>query len=275
MNRTDIENIEINLLLEAIFQRYGYDFRRYARASIERRVRQLLPKCGCATISELIPKLLYDESFFAPLVHEFSITVSEMFRDPTVYRRLRETVVPLLKTYPFVKIWHAGCASGEEVYSLAILLQEEGLYDRATIFATDFNDAALDQAREGIYALETVQQFTANYQQAGGIRSFSEYYHAHYEAIALDEALKRNITFANHNLVTDGVFGEMHLILCRNVLIYFNKELQNRVLQLFRDSLVRGGFLCLGSKESLLFSAIQTDLKPIDEQARIYQKTTA
>jgi chemotaxis protein methyltransferase CheR len=275
MKRNDIENIEITLLLEAIFQRYGYDFRSYARASIERRVRHFLPKCGCATISELIPRLLHDESFFEPLVHEFSITVSEMFRDPTVYRRIREKVVPFLKTYPFVKIWHAGCASGEEVYSLAILLKEEGLYDRATIFATDFNDSALEQARQGIYALETVQQFTSNYQQAGGTRSFSEYYHAHYEAMAIDETLKRNITFANHNLATDGVFGEMHLILCRNVLIYFNKELQNRALKLFRDSLARGGFLCLGSKESLLFSDVQTDLKPIDEKARIYQKTTA
>jgi chemotaxis protein methyltransferase CheR len=272
MKRHEIENIEITLLLEAIFQRYGYDFRSYARASIERRVRHFLPKAGCATISAMIPKLLYNESFFEPLVREFSITVSEMFRDPSVYRSIREKVIPLLKTYPFVRIWHAGCASGEEAYSLAILLKEEGLYDRATIFATDFNDGALDQAKEGIYALDTVQQSTANYQKAGGSRSFSEYYHARYEAMAINPALKKNITFANHNLVTDGVFSEMHFILCRNVLIYFNKELQNRVLNLFRDSLAYGGFLCLGSKESLLFSDVARDFKPVDESARIFQK---
>ena len=272
MKETEIESIEMALFLEAIFERYGYDFRCYARASIERRIRQLLQKSGCNTISEMIPKLLHNESFLEQLLQWFSITVTEMFRDPLMYRCIREQVVPLLKTYPFIKIWHAGCATGEEAYSLAILLKEEGLLNKATIFATDFNDFALDKAKYGIYDLDNIKQFTRNYQQAGGTRSFSEYYHAHYESMAINQSLKRNITFANHNLVTDSVFGDMHLILCRNVLIYFDKELKNRVLNLFSDSLVRGGYLCLGSKESLQFSDVQDHFKAIDEKWRIYQK---
>lgn len=273
MRSNEIESIAITLLLEAIFERYGYDFRGYARASIERRVRHFLPQSGCDTVPEMIPRVLYDECFFERLVREFSITVTEMFRDPHVYRSIREKVVPLLHTYPFVRIWVAGCATGEEAYSLAILLKEEGLYDRATLFATDFNDAALDKAKEGIYALEHIRQSTANYQQAGGTLSFSEYYHAQYGAVAIHPSLKKNLTFANHNLVTDGVFGEMHVILCRNVLIYFDKTLQNRVLKLFTDSLVHGGYLCLGSKESLRFLDVQDHFKAIDEKGRIYQKT--
>lgn len=268
----EIEDIEIDLLLEAIFRRYGHDFRHYARASVERRIRQYLPKSGCGTISELIPKLIHDEAFFAGFLGQFSITVTEMFRDPSVYRSLREKVLPVLKTYPFVKVWHAGCASGEEAYSLAILLKETGLYDRTTIYATDYNDLILDKAREGIYNLEGMKLFTQNYQSSGGKGSLSEYYHAQYGAIAVDQMLRRNITFANHNLVTDGVFSETHLILCRNVLIYFDRELQDRVLELFRDSLIRGGFLCLGSKESIQFSAVRNDFRTFDDKSKIYQK---
>lgn len=272
MDRNKIEAIEISLLLDAIFERYGYDFRCYARASIERRVRHFLRTSGCKTISEMIPKLLHQEAFFGKLVQDFSITVTEMFRDPLAYRSIRRNVVPVLKTYPFIKIWHAGCSSGEEAYSLAILLQEANLYDRATIFATDFNDVVLEKAGEGIYALDDIKQFTSNHQRSGGTKSLSEYYHASYGAVAINQSLKENITFANHNLVTDGVFGEMHLILCRNVLIYFDRTLQNRVLSLFNDSLIQGGFLCLGSKESLQFSDVQDHFKAIDGKWRIYQK---
>lgn len=272
MKKTDIENMEITLLLEAMFMRFGYDFRHYSRASIERRVRQFQGKSGGSRISEMIPKLFYDESFFEVFVREFSITVTDMFRDPFVYLSIRKNVVPILKTYPFVKIWHAGCATGEEAYSLAIVLKEEGVYDRTTLFATDFNDAALDVAKKGIYALDDARKFTANYQAAGGRSSFSEYYHARYQAMALNKALAENITFANHNLVTDSVFGEMHLIICRNVLIYFDKALQDRVLNLFCDSLVHGGILCLGTKESLKFSTVGNRFQTIDEDARIYRK---
>jgi chemotaxis protein methyltransferase CheR len=270
--KEDIEKIELNLFLEALFQRYGYDFRHYAEASVRRRVRHLLAKSGYSRISEMIPRLLLDEAFSQTAIHDFSITVTEMFRDPRFYCSIRQNVVPYLKTYPFIKVWLAGCATGEEVYSLAILLEEEGLYDRATIFATDLNEAVLEKAKEGIYALKDIRQYTTNYQKAGGARPFADYYHAQYESAIMDQSLKRNVTFASHNLVTDGVFGEMHLIFCRNVLIYFDKTLQNRVLRLFADSLNYGGFLCLGSKETLQFSDVAERFKVIDEREKIYQK---
>ena len=272
MNPDDVESIEIDLLLEAVFRRYGHNFRNYARASVGRRIRQFLPKAGCQNISQLIPRILYDEDFFAGFLIQFSIPVTEMFRDPPVYRCLKHSVAPVLKTYPSVRIWHAGCATGEEAYSLAILLLEEGLYDKATIYATDFNDGVLQKAKEGIFDLEQIQHYSRNYQAFGGRRSFSEYYHAEYGAVLLDHGLKRHITFANHNLVTDGVFTEAHLILCRNVLIYFDRQLQDRVLTLFRDSLVRGGFLCLGTKETLQFSGVKDDFVAVDEKAKIYKR---
>jgi chemotaxis protein methyltransferase CheR len=268
----DIEDIEINLFLEAIFQRYGYDFRHYARASVKRRVQRLLEITGCTRVTEMIPRLLYDEGFSQTAIQGFSIAVTEMFRDPDFYRAFRQTVVPYLKTYPYLRVWHAGCAMGEEVYSLAIVLQEEGLYERATIFATDYNDAVLDKAREGIYSLKDMRQYSLNYLSAGGIRSFADYYHAKYELAIMDPALKRRITFASHNLATDGVFSEVQVIFCRNVLIYFDKDLQQRVLGLFAASLAPGGFLCLGSKESLQYSAAIDQFKTIDERASIYQK---
>jgi chemotaxis protein methyltransferase CheR len=269
---TEIEEIEVNLLLEAIFQRYGHDFRNYARASIDRRVRQFLVNEGLASVSELIPRLLRDESFFQGLLASFSITVTEMFRDPEVYHSLREKVVPYLKTYPYIKVWHAGCSTGEEAYSLAILLKEEGIYDKAILFATDFNDRALENAKEGIYPIDKMQKSISNYNESGGIRPFSDYYHAGYGSIVMDGTLKERITFANHNLVCDGVFGEMNLILCRNVLIYFDQALQQRVLNLFNDSLPHGGFLCLGNKETLQFSDLCEQYKVIDKKAKIYQK---
>lgn len=272
MKEQQIEAIEINLLLEAIYQRYGYDFRRYARASIKRRINYSLNRFGFTRISDLTRMLLRDEKFFEELLGNFAVSVTEMFRDPDFYKVIRNGIVPYLETYPFVKIWHAGCASGEEAYSLAILLKEEGLYDRATIFATDIYDDVLSNAREGIYSLAQMKKYTANYQKAGGRRSFSNYYHARYDSAIMDKSLAKNLTFAKHNLVTDSVFGEMHMILCRNVLIYFDTSLQNQVLKLFNDSLIHGGFLCLGTKESLRFTDVDRNFKEINDRAKIYQK---
>jgi len=273
MRKEEVEDLEVALLLEAIHRRYGHDFRSYSRVSIKRRIRNVLGRTKLGTISEMISAVIHDESFFEEVLHDLSITVTEMFRDPEFFRSLRKQIIPYLKTHPYVRIWHAGCATGEEVYSLAIVLEEEGFYERTTIFATDFNDTALSKAREGIYPLEKMKEFTANYQRAGGTGSFAQYYHAGYDAVILEPSLRKNITFANHNLVTDGVFSEMHLVICRNVLIYFDKTLQNRVLQLFRDSLVHGGILALGSKESLQFSEVANDFKTLSEKWKIYQKT--
>jgi chemotaxis protein methyltransferase CheR len=194
-----------------------------------------------------------------------------MFRDPWFFMTLRKKVIPFLRTFPFINVWQAGCATGEEVYSLAILLKEEGLYDRTRIYATDFNDAALERAKTRIYPLDRIKEYSVNYQKAGGQKSLANYYRARYQSIILDAALLDNITFANHNLATDGVFAEMHLILCRNVLIYFDRNLQNRVLSIFRDSLCYNGFLCLGSKETLQFSAVQPDFVEFATKERIYQ----
>jgi chemotaxis protein methyltransferase CheR len=269
----DIEKIEIELFLEALYQRYGFDFRSYAKSSVRRRVRHLLAQTSFDHISDMISGILYDEAFAEKSIYDFSITVTEMFRDPGFYHTIREKITPYLQTFPFIKIWVAGVSTGEEVYSLAVLLKEEELYDRATIYATDYNDKALQIAREGIYPLKAMQQYTANYHKAGGCCSFADYYHTQYEMAVINPALKTNITFANHNLVTDGVFGAMHMILCRNVLIYFNKVLQNKVLQQLAKSLVYGGFLCLGTKETLRFTDIVAEFKVVNDQFRIYQKS--
>ncbi len=271
---TNIEQIEIDLLLEAIFRCYGYDFRGYARASLERRLRLFLSSSGCSSISAMIPRLLNDEAFFTVMAQHFSIAVTELYRDPFVYRAIREKIVPLLRTWPHIKVWVAGCATGEEAYSLAILLKEEGLYDRVTLYATDFNDQAISTAAEGIYDIKHIQQASRNYQKAGGTASFSEYYQANYDSALIMPALKKRIVFSCHNLATDGVFGDMQLVLCRNVLIYFNRELQNRALKLMTDSLVSGGFLCLGTKEDLRFSQVYERYEVVDERAKIYKRCT-
>lgn len=268
----ELEEIEIDLLLEAIFRRYGYDFRDYARGSVRRKVRAMTKRLDVTRLSELIPRLLHDQALFGAMVGAFSTPVTEMFRDPPFFAFLREAVVPYLKTYPFVRIWLAGCATGEEAYSLAILLKEEGLGERATVFATDFVDASLSQAREGIYPLRAMKTNIMNYQQAGGKQLFSDYYHADYDSVIMDARLRENITFANHNLVTDGVFGEMHLILCRNVLIYFNSTLQRRVLDLFHQSLLHGGFLALGSKESLRRHGFNDRFEELEPTWKIYRR---
>jgi chemotaxis protein methyltransferase CheR len=272
MKANDIERIEVDLLLEAIYRRWGYDFRSYARSSIMRRIRQFLSDKGFSKVSEMIPRVLDDREFFSKLVRYFSIPVTEMFRDPFVYQAVRENVIPLLRTWPHFKVWHAGCATGEEVYSLAILLREEGIYGRATIYATDFNDEVLDKAREGIYDMQRIREATKNYHQAGGKASFADYYHAGYDSAAMDASLKERIVFSTHNLASDSVFGEMHLVFCRNVLIYFGRELQNRALGLFTESLVHGGFLCLGTKEDLRFTNFSNRYQVIDKAARIYRK---
>jgi chemotaxis protein methyltransferase CheR len=272
MDEPQLEDIEIDLFLEAIYRRYGYDFCHYSRATIRRRVRNILRKFERSSATEMIPDLLHDEQLAQKVIHEFSITVTEMFRDPEFYRTVRQQVVPYLKTYPFLRAWVAGCATGEEVYSLAIVLHEEGIYDRTKIFATDFNETALAKAQDGIYLLKDLQQYTINYQRAGGLRSFSEYYLADYESAIIHQGLKSNLTFASHNLATDGVFGEVQLIFCRNVLIYFDRVLQNRVLGLLTDSLSRGGFLCLGTKETLDFSPVAEQYKVVNAEEKIYQK---
>lgn len=272
MNEQGLREIELDLLLEGIQRRHGYDFRHYARASLRRRVASLMAKFDFEHVSEIIPRVLRDDAVFNHFLKEMSITVTEMFRDPLFYAALRKKVVPHLRTYPRVKIWHAGCATGEEVYSMAILLEEEGLYQRAQIYATDFNNASLDTAKEGIYPLDRMQKFMANHNKSSPKGSFADYYHASYDAAKMSDSLREGITFANHNLVTDGVFGEMNVIVCRNVLIYFDKNLQDRVLKLFRDSLCHRGFLCLGSKESLQFSEVAEEFEVVSDRQRIFRK---
>ncbi|MCP4396361.1 MAG: protein-glutamate O-methyltransferase CheR [bacterium] len=270
--KIETQDLEIQLLLEAIYLKYGYDFRDYARASVKRRILHRMNLSDLQNLAEMQHKVLYDTEFFERLLLDMSINVTEMFRDPLFYRALRTEVLPILGTYPFVKIWHAGCSTGEEAYSMAILLREEGLYERAQIYATDFNDLVLQKAKEGIYPVESVKEYTLNYQRAGGKAAFVDYYTAHHHSIILDRSLKKNIVFANHNLETDGVFGEMHLILCRNVMIYFNRELQDRVIHLFHKSLCRHGILSLGSKESIRFSAHVKHFEDLAADEKIYRK---
>lgn len=266
------EFLEIKLLLEAIFLKYGYDFRDYAGAHIRRRIEHRRGLEGLSTFTEMIHKVLYDEAFFNRLLLDFSINVTEMFRDPWFYKTVREQVIPHLKTYPFIKVWHAGCSAGQEVYSMSIVLEEEEMKERTQTYATDINELILEKAKSGIYPIDVVREYTSNYMESGGKNSFSDYYMADDKNVILKSSLREKILFSSHNLVTDSVFGEMHVIFCRNVIIYFNKELQNRVLQLFYDSLVPGGFLCLGSKESLEFTTFADYFEVVAEKEKIYRK---
>ena len=268
-----LEEIELELFVRALRLRHGYDFSQYAPASLTRRVRQHAQAHGTGTISALTARVLHEPEFVFPVLEGLSVPVSDMFRDPPVFRALREQVLPVLASYPRINIWQAGCASGQEVYSLAILLEEAGLYERCQIYATDFNPAALKRAQEGIYPAKEAQGWSRNYLAAGGSRSLADYYSARYEFIKLDQRLRRHVSFANHNLVTDKVFCEAQLVLCRNVLIYFSNPLQDRVLALFRDSLVRGGFLCLGLRESLDFAPSAADFSAVDADLRLYRRT--
>jgi chemotaxis protein methyltransferase CheR len=267
------DGAELQSLLEAIYQKYGYDFRHYSKASIRRRILQRFSRSNLSNIAALQNKLLRDQNFFHTLLMDFSINVTEMFRDPSFYLALRQTIIPILRTYPIVRIWNAGCSSGEEIYSTAILLEEEGLLYKSLIYATDFNEVILQKAREGVFPLERMKVYTRNYQLAGGKESFANYYSVKREAAFMDNKLKKNIIFSTHNLASDGIFGEMHLIMCRNVLIYFDKELQNRVIGLFHESLIRRGILCLGGKESIRFSQYNRLFDELIPQEKIYQKT--
>lgn len=271
-SREELENIEMDLLLEGIRRGYGYDFMHYSQASLKRRLIYMREQTQMGGFVEMLDRLLHDENFFDQFLMNMSVTVTDMFRDPGFYKALRDKVIPVLKTFPFIKVWHAGCATGEEVYSMAILLHEENFLDRARIYATDFNKHSLDVAQNGVYASEHQASYMKNYQEAGGKNDFSTYYNDGYGLMKFKDLLKKRVTFSYHNLVTDGVFGEMNLICCRNVLIYFDKELQGHVLNLFADSLRHGGFLCLGSKESLSFTSIREQFETVDAQQKIYKK---
>lgn len=268
----DLERLEIELLLEGVFRHYGFDFRSYAYSSMRRRLWKRLEAEGLQTISALQDLVLHDAAAMERLLLDLSINVTAMFRDPTFYVAFRERVIPLLRTYPFLRIWHAGCSSGEEVYSMAILLSEEGLYDRTRIYATDINDVMLQRAKERIFPLDRMQEYTDNYIKAGGRKSFSEYYTAGYDGAVFSQSLLDNVVFAQHNLVTDSSFAECHVILCRNVLIYFDKDLQARVHGLLHESLVTFGILCLGNKESLRFSPHEQHFEQLDAREKIYRK---
>jgi chemotaxis protein methyltransferase CheR len=267
-----LERLEIELLLEGVFRQYGFDFRSYAYASIRRRLWKRVEAEELSNLSELQARVLHDTNAMERLLLDLSVNVTAMFRDPLFYVAFREKVIPLLRTYPFIRIWHAGCSTGEEVYSVAIMLQEAGLYERSRIYATDINDVVLQHARRGIFPLERMQEYTENYINAGGKRSFSEYYTAKYDGALFDPSLLRNIVFSQHNLVTDRSFAEFTVILCRNVLIYFDRKLQNQVHRLFYDSLATLGVLCLGSKESLKFSDFEECYEPISASDKIYRK---
>lgn len=268
----DIEDLEIRLLLEAIYSLYGYDFRQYSKASMRRRILHCLGLSGMKTITEMTGRVLRDRQFFVSLLNDMTVNVTEMFRDPQFYRRFREEVVPVLKTFPFIKIWHAGCSTGEEIYSMAVLLEEEGLYERTMMYATDIDKNVLATAKKGIYSISAIKQYGDNYIQAGGKSSLSDYYTCKYESVIMDQRLKRNIVFADHDLATDQVFGEMNVIVCRNVLIYFDRQLQERVFKLFHDSLDLGGFLCLGTKESLKFANGDHDFEAVDAEMKIFRR---
>lgn len=272
MNTNNLEQVELALLTEGIYKVYGYDFRQYAQASFKRRIQQIISKQNYSSISHLLSDIIHNEDLFIMLLNAISVTTSEMFRDPSVFKYIREKIIPYLNTFPHIRIWHAACAGGEEVYSLAIILKEEGIYDHCSIYATDLNSEAIKCAETGIYPIKKLKEYSKNYQKSGGKGTLSDYYIAKYDHALFDKSLLKNVTFSNHNLTTDSVFIEPQLILCRNVLIYFNKELQSKVLKLFKDSLINGGILCLGSKESIQFSQVENDFKCLEKTYKIYKK---
>lgn len=273
MPRTgDTFDIEIKLLLEGVYLKYQYDFRNYSIASLRRRMTQAMQRFDCHSLSQLQHRVLHEPEVFAHMLQYFTIQVSEMFRDPPYFKALREQVVPLLRTYPSLKVWTAGCSTGEEVWSLAILFEEEGLLDRTIFYATDINPTALQAAESGVFGLDRIAQFSRNYQQAGGKRSLADYYVAAYDGAAFDRRLRQHMVFADHSLATDSVFSEVHLVSCRNVLIYFDRELQDRALGLFTEALVHRGFLGLGSKESLRFTSHREHYEDLAPAERIFRR---
>lgn len=268
----EIEKIEMDMLLEAIYRYYGYDFRNYARSFLLRRVMHCVHKENLKSISALQEKILRDPEMMRTLFSTLSINVTEMFRDPSFFQSFRKNVIPFVRDYPDIRIWHVGCATGEEVYSMAILLHEEGLYEKARIYATDINIKALNQAKRGTYSLAYMQQYTKNYFEAGGTRAFSEYYKVVGEKVVFHPFLQKNMVFAEHNLVTDSSFNEFDIIICRNVLIYFNKSLQNDVHKLLYESLSLSGFLGLGKREGIRFTSYGNHYEEIDSANKMYRK---
>lgn len=266
----NVEDIEMRLLLEGIYQKYHYDFRGYSMASVKRRLIHAREHFGCRSFSALQDRVLHEPTVLPELLGYLTVQVSEMFRDPSYFRALREQVVPHLRTYPSLKVWVAGCSGGEELYSLAILFREEGLEKRTMFYGTDINTDALKRAEAGVYALDRIPLFTENHRRSGGKSSLSDYYTAAYGAAVFDKSLAERVVFSDHSLVSDSVFGEMHLISCRNVLIYFDRDLQDRAVGLFKDSLARRGFLGLGSKESLRFSMHSEAFQDFVREERIY-----
>ena len=270
--RHDEFDIELRLLLEAVYLRYQQDFRHYALASLRRRVRQAMERYDCGSVSELQGRILHDPQVFAGMMQYLTVQVSEMFRDPDYFRARREKVVPLLRTYAFAKVWVAGCSTGEEAWSLAILLHEEGLLARTLIYATDINPDALRVAEAGVYAIDRVAGFSTNYLQAGGRASLAEYYTAAYGNAVLDKRLRSQIVFSDHSLATDSVFSEVEMVSCRNVLIYFDRQLQDRAVGLFAEALCRRGFLGLGARETLRFTSHAARFSEVAREERLYQK---
>jgi chemotaxis protein methyltransferase CheR len=275
MNDADLQDTEIHLFLEAMMLRHGYDFRNYAKASLKRRILALAQAERCRTVSDLIPRLLRDRDFLPTVLARLSVPVTGMFRDPMVFQALRRDVLPLLDSYPRIAIWQAGCATGEECTSLCILLKETGLLRKAQIYATDINDDALAKAEEGVYPTRLVAESEASYRKAGGTAALADYFDRSSDRSRVIDEIRGHIVFAHHNLVADGVFCEVHLILCRNVLIYFDRTLQSRVTSLFHDSLVRGGYLCLGNRETLKFSDTAEQFRTIHGDCRIFKKMGA
>jgi chemotaxis protein methyltransferase CheR len=269
---TNLEDIEIDLLLEGIYRTYGYDFRNYAPASLKRRLHSILRVEELPTISALQERVLHDHTCLERFLAGLTVNVTSMFRDPNFYIAFRTHVVPLLRTYPFIRIWHAGCSTGQEVYSMAILLEEEGLYPRCRIYATDLNERVLQQAKTGIYPLKFMQEYTQLYLKAGGQRSFSEYYTAAYDSAIFRSSLKENIVFSQHNLTTDSSFNEFNVIICRNVLIYFNHVLQRRVHELFYNSLCSLGILGLGRQETLRFTPFEHHYHQLQPHEKLYRR---
>jgi chemotaxis protein methyltransferase CheR len=269
----EVERIEVDLVLEAIHAKYGYDLRGYSSVPLLSRVRALLARTGVAHLGELQHRLLHDAEFFGSVLHGLTVQVSSMFRDPSFYRTLRERIVPILRTYPEIKIWHAGCSSGEEVYAMAIVLMEENLYERARIYATDISAAALERAREGVYAESRLPAFASDYASSGGSGRFEEYYRRERGQIVMKEHLRQNLAFFQHDLVSDYALGEMNVILCRNVLIYFGAALRERVLGTFAKGLGRGGFLCLGASEGLPESQAR-EFCNFESSERVYRRRT-
>lgn len=268
----DLETIEIRLLLEGMFRHYGADFRNYSLPSLRRRIWNAIRAEGLRSVSGLQEKVLHDPSAMQRMLLHLSVSVTSMFRDPTFYAAFREKVVPMLRSYPFIRIWHAGCSTGEEVYSMAVLLSEEELYERCRIYATDMNEVVLKKAKDGIFPMDLMEEYAANYAKAGGRSTFSDYYTAKYDHAIFRQSLKKNLIFSHHNLVTDGSFNEFNVILCRNVMIYFNKELQTRVHNLFYDSLRRFGILVLGRKESLKHTVHEKDYEVLDSREKIFRR---